>query len=147
MIKAWAKPSLTCKSSKKRHCRWCYADYSAASVEVGARPEQFRKALTASGLTPLQVDLVQRLRMISTFCNAENIPVLDPHTAIRKRHVGLPCYFVYDGHWIAEGIRMAAHSLAAQWRALGLPPWDNDTMSQKVIVQGQRQPEHVTVNE
>ena len=87
-------------------------------------PEQYRKALTASGLTSQQIDIYQPLKDISAFCNAEDIPVLDPRPALRERHAEVPCYFVYDGHWIAEGIRVATASLARQWRDLELPPWN-----------------------
>jgi len=53
----------------------------------------------------------------------EGIPVLDPRSALRERNTEVPCYFVYDGHWNEEGIRVAVASLARQWRDLGLPPW------------------------
>ena len=87
-------------------------------------PEQYRKALTASGLTSQQIDIDQPLKDISAFCNAENISVFDLCPALRERHAEVPCYFVYDGHWIAEGIRVATASLVRQWRDLGLSPWD-----------------------
>jgi len=90
-------------------------------MEVDA--EQYRQALTASGLTPQQVDPGQPLRLISGFCKAEDIALIDPRPAIRQRHAEVPCYFVYDGHWIAEGIRVATVSLAKQWHDLRLPPW------------------------
>jgi hypothetical protein len=62
--------------------------------------------------------------MISTFCKKEQIPLLDPRQALKERHALVPCYFVYDGHWIGEGIRVATVSIARQWRDLGLPPWN-----------------------
>ena len=86
--------------------------------------EQYRKALESSSLKPQQIDINQPLKEISAFCNAENIPILDPRPALRERHAEVPCYFVYDGHWIAEGIRVATASLVRQWRDLGLSPWD-----------------------
>lgn len=85
--------------------------------------KEYESALAASRLTSQQVDPGQPLRSISTFCKVENIPLLDPRPAIRERHAEVPCYFVYDGHWNTEGIRVAAVSLARQWRDLGLPPW------------------------
>jgi hypothetical protein len=86
--------------------------------------EAFRQALAASHLQPHQVDVNQPLKVISAFCKEERIPVIDPRQALRLRGAQVPCYFVYDGHWIAEGIRAAAASAAGQWRGLGLPPWD-----------------------
>ena len=86
-------------------------------------PQEYQKTVQASGLTPEQIDINQPLKNITAFCITENIPLLDPRQAIRNRHAEVPCYFVYDGHWIAEGIRVATVSIASQWRALGLPPW------------------------
>jgi len=91
--------------------------------------EQYRQALVASDLIPQQVDPGQPLRVISAFCDAESIPLLDPRAAIREHHAEVPCYFVYDGHWNAEGIRVSAASLARQWSRLRLPPWDNTSPS------------------
>lgn len=86
-------------------------------------PAELQRTLAVNGLTPKQIDIDQPLKTISTFCTTENIPVLDPRQAIRKRHAEVPCYFVYDSHWVAEGIRVATSSIAWQWRDLGLPPW------------------------
>lgn len=86
-------------------------------------PEEYGKALSGNGLNPRQVALDQPLKMISEFCNEEKIPVLDPRRALKERHARVPCYFVYDGHWIGEGIRVATVSLARQWRDMRLPPW------------------------
>lgn len=86
-------------------------------------PEVFRKTLSGNGLDPLKIALDQPLKMISSFCEEEKITVLDPREALRERHMKVPCYFVYDGHWIGEGIRVATKSIAIQWRKLGLPPW------------------------
>jgi hypothetical protein len=86
-------------------------------------PEICRQTLATSGLTPQQIDIDQPLNAISAFCTAENIPVLDPRQAIRRRHTKVPCYFVYDGHWVTEGIRVATVSIASQWQALRLLPW------------------------
>jgi hypothetical protein len=79
--------------------------------------------LRGSKLESEQIDLGQPLRQIADGCMKERIPVLDPSAAIRRRHAEVPCYFVYDGHWVAEGIRAASASIAMQWRKLGLPPW------------------------
>jgi hypothetical protein len=88
--------------------------------------EQFRQVLESKGLKNEQIDLNQQLRVISAFCMKETIPVLDPRGAMRNRHAETPCYFVLDGHWNTEGIRVASVSLANQWRDSGLPPWLND---------------------
>jgi hypothetical protein len=93
-------------------------------LKMEVDPEAYRKTLSGNGLSLLQVDKDQPLRMISTFCEKEQIPVLDPRQALKERHALVPCYFVYDGHWIGEGIRVATVSIARQWRDLGLPPWN-----------------------
>lgn len=85
--------------------------------------ELYSQILAAQGLREETVDIDQQLREISAFCEREKIPVLDPREALRKRHMEVPCYFVYDGHWVAEGIRTAAISTARQWRDRGIPPW------------------------
>ena len=85
--------------------------------------QQYRQVLAANGLKDGQIDLDQQLREISAFCRKANIVVLDPRRAMRERHAEAPCYFVFDGHWNAEGVRVACGSLVRQWRDLGLPPW------------------------
>ncbi len=100
-------------------------------LKMEVDPEEYRKALSGNGLNPRQVDLDQPLKMISEFCNEEKIPVLDPRRALKERHALVPCYFVYDGHWIGEGIRAATVSLARQWRDLGIPPWNNTFICKK----------------
>lgn len=87
-------------------------------------PKEYGKTLSGNGLNPRQVDLDQPLKMISEFCNEEKIPVLDPRRALKEHHARVPCYFVYDGHWIGEGIRVATVFLARQWRDMGVPPWN-----------------------
>jgi hypothetical protein len=97
---------------------------------------QFQRTLAASGLNQSQTDINQTLNEISNYCNARNIPFFDPRPAIKARHMEVPCYFVYDGHWVAEGIRVATASIAKQWRDLRLPPWNKDAhlkTSQKPI--------------
>ena len=91
-------------------------------IEIDAK--EFQRALSASGLNREQTDINQPLKQVSTFSNARNIPLLDPRPSLRKRHVEVPCYFVYDGHWNAEGVRFAADELAQQWRESGLSPWE-----------------------
>ena len=86
--------------------------------------EQYGQVLASLGLKNEQVDLDQQLREISAFCEKEKIQVFDPRGAIRKRHREVPCYFIHDGHWVAEGIRAAAVSVSRQWRDQGLPPWN-----------------------
>jgi SGNH hydrolase-like domain, acetyltransferase AlgX len=84
---------------------------------------QYRQVLMTKGLKDEQIDLDQQLREISAFSKKENVPFLDPRQALRERNIEVPCYFVLDGHWNAEGIRIAAASMARQWRELALPPW------------------------
>ena len=78
---------------------------------------QFQRTLVASGLNRSQTDLNQPLNEISKYCNSRNIPLFDPRSTIKARHLEVPCYFVYDGHWVAEGIRVATASIAEQWHA------------------------------
>ena len=87
-------------------------------------PEYYKKTLLSNNLTPQQFDINQPLKQITYFCHQENIPLLDPREALRKRHSETPCYFVYDGHWIEEGIRAATDAIANHWHDLHLPPWD-----------------------
>jgi hypothetical protein len=84
---------------------------------------QVQQLLATKGLQKEQIDINQPLKEILAFCKLEGIPTLDPRTAIRERQTAVPCYFTYDGHWNAEGIRVATASLARQWRDLALRPW------------------------
>jgi hypothetical protein len=89
---------------------------------------QFHRTLAASGLSQSQTDINQPLSEISNYCKARKIPLFDPRPAIKARHLETPCYFVYDGHWIAEGIRVATDAVAKQWRDMHLPPWNQNVM-------------------
>ena len=130
MEKAWAKTfSYLQKLRKETAADGITLIVVPLPLKLEIDPEQYRKALTSSGLTSQQIDIDQPLKDISAFCNAENIPIFDPRPALRERHAKVPCYFVYDGHWIAEGIRVATASLARQWRELELPPWDTSLVS------------------
>ncbi|MGB5157631.1 MAG: hypothetical protein WBN77_09380 [Desulfobacterales bacterium] len=84
----------------------------------------FQRTLTACGLRKEQMDINQPLDQIAAFCKKRNIPLLDPRAAIKARNLEAPCYFVYDGHWIPEGIHTAVVSIAHQWFDLHLPPWN-----------------------
>lgn len=84
---------------------------------------KYQQTLAASGLNAGQTDINQPLKKISGFSKERHIPLLDPRPALKARHREVPCYFVYDGHWVAEGIRVATVSIAKQWRDMGLPPW------------------------
>ena len=126
MTKAWEKTFSYLRLLKK--------DVSADGVglivlplplKMEIIPEQYEQAITASGMSPAQVDRDQVLKGIRQFCKEANIVVLDPRAALRQRHEEVPCYFVYDGHWNAEGVRAATLSIASQWRDMRLPPWDN----------------------
>jgi len=84
---------------------------------------EYRRILAESGLAASQLDIEQPLNQITGFCREESIPLLDTRMALRKCNSETPCYFIYDGHWIAEGIRVACDSVVLQWRDLHLPPW------------------------
>jgi len=104
-------------------------------LKMEINSEQYRQVLASKGLRNDQIDLNQQLKAISVFCKNENVPVLDPRPAMRRRDTEVPCYFVLDGHWNAEGVQIASGSIANQWRNLGLPPWNKDytvKRSQKV---------------
>ena len=92
--------------------------------------EKLRQTLSSSDIAVNQIDVNQPLKEISAFCKANKIAVLDPRQALRERHAEEPCYFIYDGHWIGEGIRVAVASIVLQWRRLGLSPWGNDYSGQ-----------------
>lgn len=124
MKKAWAKTfSYLQKLQKETAADGIMLIVVPLPLKLEIDPEQYRKALTASGLTSQQIDIDQPLKDISAFCNAENISVFDLCPALRERHAEVPCYFVYDGHWIGEGIRVATAYIATQWRDMGLSPW------------------------
>lgn len=85
---------------------------------------RFKYTLSASGLTVSQTDLDQPLNQLMQYCKNRNIPLFDPRQELKMRNIEVRCYFVYDGHWVAEGIRVASVSIAEQWKALNLAPWD-----------------------
>jgi hypothetical protein len=98
----------------------------SAPMKLEIDIEQLRQTLSASGLKAQQININQPLKQITDFCVQHNIPLLDPRVALRKRHKETPCYFVYDGHWIAAGLHAATDSIALQWRNLQLPPWNSN---------------------
>ncbi len=89
---------------------------------------QFQRTLASNGLHRSQVNINQSLDEISDYCKARNIFFFDPRPMIQARHLEIPCYFVYDGHWVAEGIRIATVSMVKQWRNLRIPPWNSDAL-------------------
>lgn len=126
MTKAWADSFTYLKYLKRETDKdGLHLIIIPVPMKLEIDDEQYRQTLVANSLTAQQFDTNQPLKQITTFCRQENIPLLDPRTAIRKRQAKTPCYFVYDGHWIAEGIHVAADSVAFQWRNLQLPPWNN----------------------
>ena len=126
ITKAWAKSLNYIKKLKKETDKdRLHLIVIPMPLKLEVDHEQYRQILGANSLTERQFDINQPLRQITEFCRQENITLLDPRTAIRKRHAETACYFVYDGHLIAEGIRVVAGSVALQWRDLQLPPWNN----------------------
>lgn len=85
--------------------------------------KEYTYCLGTIDLKPDRFDRDQIAKMLTDYCDMERIPIVDPRQAMRKRNAEAPCYFVYDGHWNAEGVRAAAISIAAQWRDLKLPPF------------------------
>ena len=86
--------------------------------------KEFEYTLAASHLDPSQVDIDQPLKQVLSFAKKENLPVFNPRQTLRGRHPEKRCYFVYDGHWIAEGIRVSTEFIVSQWKLSKLPPWD-----------------------
>lgn len=126
MTKAWAESFSYIKELKKETDKdGLPLIIMSVPMKLEIDPNEYRRILAASGLTERQLDINQPLKQITNFCLQENVPLLDPRAAIRKRHAETPCYFIYDGHWIAEGIHAATNSSALQWRDLQLPPWNN----------------------
>jgi|GEM_PF-1979434 len=127
MKEAWAKTfSYLKKLNEETAADGVAMIVAPIPLKIEIDPKELQQTLAASGLSQSQIDINQPLEEISAFSRTEDIPVLDPRPALRERHAEVPCYFVYDGHWIAEGIRAATVSLAEQWRNLGLPPWGQD---------------------
>jgi hypothetical protein len=128
MTKAWGKSfSYLQKLHKETAIDGVPLIVLPIPLKMEVDQEVYQQTLVATGLTPQQIDINQPLKVISTFCKAEHLPLLDPRQAIRERHAKVPCYFVYDGHWIAEGIRAATVSIAMQWHDMGLPPWNHSS--------------------
>jgi hypothetical protein len=88
----------------------------------------FQVSLLGAGLNQDQADINLPLNQISIFCKERDIPLLDPRPALKARHAKKPCYFIYDGHWIGEGIRVATEYVAKQWRESALAPWDKSNL-------------------
>ncbi len=86
-------------------------------------PAEYARVTASGGAAAGGLDLELPRRTIEEFCSRQNIPFLDPVPALRARQPSKACYFVYDGHWNAEGIRVSVESFARQWRQYRLPPW------------------------
>jgi acetyltransferase AlgX (SGNH hydrolase-like protein) len=127
MKKAWAKTfSYLKKLSEETAADRVAMIVVSIPLKMEIDPKEFRQTLEASGLKSQQIDINQPLKEISAFCKAEKIPFLDPRPVLRQRHAEVPCYFMYDGHWIAEGIRAAVTYIARQWRDMRIPSWDKN---------------------
>lgn len=85
----------------------------------------FQQTLASMGLNKEQFDLAQQVQAISDFCEKKKIYMFDPREAIQEHNMKVPCYFVYDGHWVSEGIRAAVSSVSLEWRKRRLPPWQS----------------------
>lgn len=97
----------------------------AVPLKLEIDDEYRNQILKSNNISAEQFDVKQPLNQIINFCKQNNIPLLDPREALRKRHKEKPCYFVYDGHWVAEGIQVASKSAAHQWPRLLLSPFSN----------------------
>jgi hypothetical protein len=84
---------------------------------------EFQRIMANSNLALDEIDIDKPLKMIEAFGKKENMPVFDPRAAIKECNEETSCYFVYDGHWIAEGIRGATDAIAKKWRKEGIAPW------------------------
>lgn len=92
-------------------------------IEIDAEEQKLR--LDSLRLTDDELNLDRPLREISQLLSDSAIPLLDPRPALREHHSRERCYFVYDGHWNAEGISVAADSLIDQWQQMRLPPFNS----------------------
>ena len=87
---------------------------------------QFRQVVESNGLKNEDLDLSQQYKAIYSFCEKIDTPILNPRPEMILRNREKRCYFVYDGHWNSEGIRVTTHSLADQWKKLELLPWKRE---------------------
>ncbi len=90
-------------------------------MEIDER--EYAMVISAAQLSESEIDLEQPLRQIREFCSEREIPVLDARPVLRLCGLETSCYFVYDGHWNSEGVRVSVESFVRQWRECGLPPW------------------------
>jgi hypothetical protein len=86
--------------------------------------DEYREQIPAlNKISDSQFDVNQPLNQIKKFSKTNAIPLLDPRDALRNKHKETPCYFIYDGHWVAEGIQTASESAARQWKQLHISPF------------------------
>jgi hypothetical protein len=86
--------------------------------------DKYRKQILASNKIPdSQFDVERPLNQIKKFCEMNAISLLDPRDELQKKHKEKPCYFIYDGHWVTEGIRTASESAARQLSQLQILPF------------------------
>ena len=85
----------------------------------------YKHTLSVLGLNESQTNINLPLNKISGFASDNSIVLLDPRPSLKSHNSEVKCYFDYDGHWNAEGVRYAALYLAQQWRKEGLPPWNH----------------------
>jgi hypothetical protein len=77
--------------------------------------KEYNNVILSKYLKKDDLDINLPFKVIAKFCLNNQIPILDPRPAIRRRQAEKPCYFMYDGHWNAEGVHIAASSIATQW--------------------------------
>jgi hypothetical protein len=66
-------------------------------------------------------DLEQPNRYLKEFCSSQKITMLNPHSDMMIASKTSSVYFEFNPHWNSHGIKIAARSMAKQWRKLGLP--------------------------
>jgi hypothetical protein len=128
--KAWSNAFMCLERLRRK----TMADGVALSVipiplKMEIDSAQYQRVIAMKGLKNGQIDLDQQLKRIAAFCAKTGIPILNPRQALRQHHLEVPCYFVLDGHWNAEGVRAAAISLAKQYRDVMSSPWTSEAPS------------------
>ena len=131
LIKAWDETfvylSNLVHAAQNNHCPLVII---SVPLKLEVDRDILTQILTANQILPDQVNMNHPLDQILSFCRRNGLDLLDPRPTLQARHKETPCYFVYDGHWNAEGIKVAAESITIQWREAMLPPWNNTTTKQ-----------------
>jgi hypothetical protein len=95
-------------------------------VKLQFHEVRYREILENLRIEAEQIGREQPVRRVADFCHRLNIPLLNQLPAIRKYHSHTPCYFQYDDHWNATGVKVSAGLVVQEWREAGLAPFDGE---------------------